>query len=581
MAFPTTGLIDNFNRADEAPIASPWINSIYSGDAQMNLTTNALQRSGSGWGSAYYGGSTYGPDCENYITIAAVGGASDGLEIAVRVTNGDTSAPNGYFLHISGTNGTWQFWKMTSGTQTSVGTSVDPAFTIGVGDQIGVEVVGNTLTAYHKPSGGSWSSVFSRTDSTSPHTGAGNLGFLVQSNSWRLDDFSGGTIPTDSSHSQDVRTTGDYAFGHFAIGETEQGIGANYPFGNVHTAPTAGYITKIRAYISNSNNNNAAAFQDLRAVVYPASGGAPVNGGAVKGASTQVRIADNTAPQWVEFVFSTPVAVTAGEEVLIGLWGGDVSTEARLYEITANPTPNVNYYFNNGGYNATSPPGNWSAGGSTADVAWSLYAVYSVDQTTSDTRDARTTGEAAATVTDERDVRVTGQVDSTIAYDARLTGSADSSTTRDARLTGRADSSLASDARATGQADSTHSQDARITGRADTVQTYDVRVRGTADDLVAYDARVTGQVDSATSVDVRTYGILVSNTSFDIRVIGVPPLAPPPVGGRGAGLISSTRKAGLELEPRGGGLIRPTQGGKVGQPGGGGLVRRERHVRTS
>jgi RHS repeat-associated protein len=56
------------------------------------------------------------------------------------------------------------------------------------GDKLGFRAVGSTLTAYHY-TGGAWSSVASRTDST---YASGYIGLESYSTSWTLDDFGGG-----------------------------------------------------------------------------------------------------------------------------------------------------------------------------------------------------------------------------------------------------------------------------------------------------------------------------------------------------------------------------------------------------
>jgi hypothetical protein len=59
------------------------------------------------------------------------------------------------------------------------------------GDGLGIEVVGNTISAYHRV-GGTWTSKGSRTDST--YTAAGKVGFKVNTASVRIDNFGGGTV---------------------------------------------------------------------------------------------------------------------------------------------------------------------------------------------------------------------------------------------------------------------------------------------------------------------------------------------------------------------------------------------------
>src|SRR5262245_49270812 len=52
MAWPNPPLIDDFNRADETPVAAPWLT--YSGGTRPNLDTNVLRSSVSGISEAIY-----------------------------------------------------------------------------------------------------------------------------------------------------------------------------------------------------------------------------------------------------------------------------------------------------------------------------------------------------------------------------------------------------------------------------------------------------------------------------------------------------------------------------------------------
>ena len=186
MAFPTTSILDNFNRSNESGIgagAGTWTSPVFSGDGDIALTSNQIVFVG--WDSAYYDAAQYGPDSEVYATVTAT--SATGTEIVCRHNpSGVGGGVYNYMLHTSRT--VMEFYWTHNGTQTQLGASV--SVTIADGDSIGLEAVGSTLTAYHKPAAGSWTSKGTRTDSSI--TAAGYVG--IAGNGSNVDNFGGGTI---------------------------------------------------------------------------------------------------------------------------------------------------------------------------------------------------------------------------------------------------------------------------------------------------------------------------------------------------------------------------------------------------
>ncbi len=193
-------LVDNYNRANESPVSAPWVNSIYAADAVLDLVSNGLKRPSSGWGSAYKGDISFGPDFRHDATIQ-VAATGDGFELTGPISNGDTASPNGYFIHISGASGTWQLWKMTSGTQASIGaTATGPSGGVVAGSEIRLEKVGTTIKAFYRAVAGTgaWTEIFSRTDSS--HSITGPIGYLIQSSVWSVDSTSAETVTSGVTH---------------------------------------------------------------------------------------------------------------------------------------------------------------------------------------------------------------------------------------------------------------------------------------------------------------------------------------------------------------------------------------------
>lgn len=202
MAFPTTGVLDTFNRADENPLSDGgnWGGNIAGGTERLRVVTNEVTHDAaatSGLGSAYRSNLTYGPGSEAYVTITAKFGAAAALCILwLRAQSPGTAGVDGYALRVKEetTDDTWEIYTVTDNVFTLLGATVTQE--IAVGDSVGFEAVGNVLTAYYKPAAGSWAALFSRTDTGNLYPNAGNIGLSIArlNSAVRLDGFGGGTV---------------------------------------------------------------------------------------------------------------------------------------------------------------------------------------------------------------------------------------------------------------------------------------------------------------------------------------------------------------------------------------------------
>lgn len=206
MAFPTTPVLDNFNRANEDPLSGGgnWSGPILLNMNKMKVVSNATQQStviGSQSGSSFWNAATFGPGVEVYVTIPTmwINNSSD-VWLWLNGNAENSSGVDGYILYISQSGGafTWILNRKDNGVDTQLGGNIGTQ-AIANGDAIGLEDLnGGTLQAYYKPSGGSWGTTgTTRSDNT--YT-SGHIGYskgFVDSTSI-LDDFGGGTIPGSS-----------------------------------------------------------------------------------------------------------------------------------------------------------------------------------------------------------------------------------------------------------------------------------------------------------------------------------------------------------------------------------------------
>jgi glucose/arabinose dehydrogenase len=82
-AFPTTGVLDNFNRANGA-LGGNW------GDSNVSIviSANAIKQSGTGWGDAVWTGSTFAADQEAFVKLSTISAATNELDLMLKVQGG-------------------------------------------------------------------------------------------------------------------------------------------------------------------------------------------------------------------------------------------------------------------------------------------------------------------------------------------------------------------------------------------------------------------------------------------------------------------------------------------------------------
>jgi len=192
MSFPTTPILDNFNRANEGPppSASWTLDAPRSGSASAEVVSNQCGDSGGGEGGCW--GTQFGPDVEMYMTVATLPNATQ-AQLYVRLNPKGAAVTTGYqvtFLR-NDPNSSFAFYRWDSGAQTQIGSFTDPSGTWADGYKIGVSMIGSVLSAYIDKGSG-WTFMASASDGT--YTAAGYIGFRNNSTTQVYDDFGGGTV---------------------------------------------------------------------------------------------------------------------------------------------------------------------------------------------------------------------------------------------------------------------------------------------------------------------------------------------------------------------------------------------------
>ena len=167
MAFPTTPILDNFNRPDATlyPTDGIWGGQLRSDTAaSQRIASNQCTFSSGGVNSNYWPGlaSLGAPaTCEVYVTIVSLG---NNVEICARVRDPGTAGWTGYLLDYANATGTWVLFTHDAGGFHAIGAGI--VTPLGVGDQMGMALDGSTITIYKNGT-----SIGTRTDSTYIQTG--------------------------------------------------------------------------------------------------------------------------------------------------------------------------------------------------------------------------------------------------------------------------------------------------------------------------------------------------------------------------------------------------------------------------
>ena len=200
-AFPAnTTVIDDFNRVNNAvnvgagaAIWADW--PINAASHLLNIQSNTLTGN-AGEQAMTWPGLPYGPDIDVQFKVSTKG--TDYLAFFFAFQPGGTgnypsSVFSGYALTLNlGGTDIWDFRSYTGGSGGVIsGSAVTQSWA--AGDLIGVSMRGSTLSAYRKPSGGSWTLITQVTNTA--HNVAGGVGWETGGGaSHFLDDLIGGTV---------------------------------------------------------------------------------------------------------------------------------------------------------------------------------------------------------------------------------------------------------------------------------------------------------------------------------------------------------------------------------------------------
>jgi hypothetical protein len=175
MAFPTTPILDNFNRAD-GPVGSNW--TTVTGLSTPTIVSNQVA-SPSSFAAAYWNPTTFASPLEIHATIPVW---SHQFDLGYCLTNPGTPATtSGYVFTGFGGQGAMLLLRYDNGVSTNLGGFIgDPVS----GDRFGIRLVGGVHTLFKNGN-----AMVSIADST--YT-SGNFSLTIGNTTDRFDDYGGG-----------------------------------------------------------------------------------------------------------------------------------------------------------------------------------------------------------------------------------------------------------------------------------------------------------------------------------------------------------------------------------------------------
>ena len=203
-SFPSTSILDDFNRSNEGPPPSSNWSSLYSGTVgALEVSSNQCvpDAATNNMAGNYWNVSSYTDNWEVYNKVVTVplNASSEYGALAMIQTPGGVSY-NGYELRYDDTS--LSVWRQDSSSPTQLGASFSQS--VSSGDSVGLSYSGGVLTAYYKSGAGSWTTLGTRSDSTYQATALYPTIYAHINNisEFAFDDFGGGAIVESADYFQ-------------------------------------------------------------------------------------------------------------------------------------------------------------------------------------------------------------------------------------------------------------------------------------------------------------------------------------------------------------------------------------------
>lgn len=192
MPFPTTGILDDFNRANEGPpLSANWtadpMNEGVSGHQVVSNGCSSGQHS-------YWDATSFAADQEAWFTVSSLAGSV--VALFMRIQSPNTAGSDGYEIDWNTAGGLDIYGLIDSygGSSYTVATTTIAA--LATGHKLGARITGSGATVtidVYIDTGSGWTLAYSVGDSNALRiTAGGYIGILTGNTSCVLDDFGGG-----------------------------------------------------------------------------------------------------------------------------------------------------------------------------------------------------------------------------------------------------------------------------------------------------------------------------------------------------------------------------------------------------
>lgn len=190
MAFPSTAILDDFTRSNENPIGTPWAAApLIPAEDRLQVVSNRGKGTNAAAFNSGYLPTSYEANAECYFTVSTAD-SGNRIEAHARVVDINViNGTDGYCVSVAGS--AWGLRVFTNSSSTAVG-GLFTGPVLANGDGLGFRISAGLLEAWHKPAAGSWTQLFTRSDST--WNAVGFIGARMFGTTFEIDDFGGGSI---------------------------------------------------------------------------------------------------------------------------------------------------------------------------------------------------------------------------------------------------------------------------------------------------------------------------------------------------------------------------------------------------
>jgi PKD repeat protein/glucose/arabinose dehydrogenase len=193
VGFPSTAVLDNFNRANQA-LGSPWVDPVYN-NASLSINNNALVQTCCVYGAPVYGAQSFGPDQEAFISIPQLGLGAPEHDLMLKLQSASYNAAHVEVRYDDARKGVYVATYEPGVGWIDRGTPIGATF--GSGDQLGARAYANGSIEVYR------NGILIGTRSVTGWAYAAAGGYigltLDGASASRLDDFGGGNISLNSN----------------------------------------------------------------------------------------------------------------------------------------------------------------------------------------------------------------------------------------------------------------------------------------------------------------------------------------------------------------------------------------------